>query len=84
LVKRLESKGYKEALLTVGGKLSSLFFQKKLINEFYLTLEPKIFGKGIPMVAESDLDVSFQLQSSKKLNKKGSLLLKYSVVYSEG
>ena len=81
LIKHLEGQGYNEALLAAGGKVSSLFFGEKLINEFHLTLEPKIFGMGTPMIAESDLDVDFKLESTDKLNEKGSLLLKYSVVY---
>lgn len=80
LVKRMEALGYKTALLVGGSTMSSLFFQQNKIDEVWITLEPCIFGKGKSLVEEDDSDVSMNLKSVKKLNKKGTLLLKYSVL----
>ncbi|OGH19859.1 MAG: hypothetical protein A3D74_02900 [Candidatus Levybacteria bacterium RIFCSPHIGHO2_02_FULL_37_13] len=82
LVKRMEANGYKTMLLVGGSTISTLFFQQNIIDEVWITLEPNIFGKGKGLVEETDLDVSLQLNSIKKLNKSGTLLLKYSVVRS--
>src|SRR3989344_4237828 len=42
LLKRLEPKGYKNCLLVGGGEVARLFLQSSLIDEIYLTIEPKI------------------------------------------
>ena len=80
LVRRMEIKGYKTMLLVGGSSINSLFFQQNMIDEVWVTLEPYIFGRGKCLVEEGDLDVSLKLKSVKKLNKKGTLFLKYSVV----
>jgi len=82
LIKRLGKDGYDKALLAAGGKISALFIQDKLIDEFQLTLEPKMFGQGVNMIGEGDFEVEFKLDSMEKLNDKGTLLLKYSVIYN--
>ncbi|MBI4009065.1 dihydrofolate reductase [Candidatus Roizmanbacteria bacterium] len=79
LVSRMKKKGYKTMLVVGGGEINSLFFKTGLVDELYLTIEPKIFGEGRPLVSEEELDISLRLLSIKKLNSKGTLLLKYSV-----
>lgn len=79
LIKRLKNRGYKKMLLVGGGRINSLFLKAKLVDELYLTLEPKIFGRGQGLVGEENFDISLKLVSIKKLNKEGSLLLKYKV-----
>ena len=76
LVKDLENRGYKNMLL-VGG--NTIFLKSNLVDEIYLTLEPKIFGKGKSLLNDEDMDFSLQLLSIKKLNKQGTILLKYRV-----
>jgi dihydrofolate reductase len=76
----MEIKGYREMLLVGGSAISSLFFQQNIIDEVWITLEPYIFGRGKNLVQESNLDLTLKLINITKLNKKGTLLLKYSVV----
>jgi len=80
LVTRLEKKGYKQMLLVSGGKVATSFFKEQLIDELWLSLEPKIFGSGEPLVQEGAFDISLTLKSVEKLNTQGTLLLKYSVI----
>lgn len=80
LVQRLEQQGFDQALLVGGGHINTIFFQKKLINELWVTVEPLLLGTGNRLVAEDELDVSLQLKKVEKLNSKGTLLLKYLVV----
>lgn len=80
LVRRLEDRGYKKMLVVGGGTINSLFLKSKLVNEIYLTIEPKIFGTGKSLIKEENLDASLKLISFKKLNKQGTLLLKYKIV----
>ena len=69
----------KEALLVGGSELNAEFFRRKLINEIYLTIEPKIFGAGLPIAQAMGLDVSLKLIKITQLNAQGTLLLHYHV-----
>lgn len=79
LVKRLLLLGYKKMLLVGGALINGLFLKQNLVDEFYLTIEPKIFGSGKNIVEGQLLNKSLQLISIKKLNKAGTLLLKYKI-----
>lgn len=78
LVKRLE-KEYTQMVLLSGKTLSTAFLKNRLIDELWLTIEPKIFGTGDPIFADEELDIQLQLISHEKLNTKGTLLLKYII-----
>lgn len=80
LIDRLSKVGYRQMLLVGGSEIASLFFKEKLIDEVWLTIEPAIFGKGIPLVAEEPLDVSLKLLDLRQLNDKGTLHLRYEVI----
>jgi dihydrofolate reductase len=80
LLKRLEKGGRRKMLLVGGAGISTLFFRQKAVDEIWITVEPKIFGSGNGLVNEDKLDIQLSLLSVKKLNKNGTLLLKYKVV----
>ncbi len=80
LVGRLRQKGFKQMLLLGGGEINASFLTEKLVDELHLTLEPKIFGKGKLLVAERELVAELALMSVRRLNTKGTLLLKYKVL----
>lgn len=79
LVSRLEKEGHAEALLLGGGRINASFFKEGLVNELYLTIEPKIFGKGKMLVGDEELDINLKLVEIKQLNNAGTLLLHYSI-----
>lgn len=79
IVTRLEEQGHKKVLLVGGEDTSTLFLKERLIDEIYLTVEPKIFGIGNSMFKRQNLDVTLRLKSIKQLNPQGTLLLKYKV-----
>lgn len=78
LVIRLE-KQYKQMLLLSGKTLTTEFLKKRLVNELWLTIEPKLFGSGDSMLTDEKLHIQLQLISVKQLNAKGTLLVKYKV-----
>ncbi len=80
IVTLLEEKGHTQALLVGGEKTSALFLKEKLIHEIWITIEPKVFGKGKNMFKPSNIAVDLKLKSIKKLNPQGTLLLKYRVL----
>jgi len=80
LVAQLEGRGYKNLLIVGGPQLISGFLAAKLVNYFYLTVEPYVFGSGTPLTQlDLPLAVNLQLQSSRQLNQRGSMLLTYTV-----
>lgn len=78
LVRRL-SKNYKKMLLVGGSQVYSSFMKEGLVDEIYLTVEPVFFGMGKNLVAKGEFETRLELVSIEKLNKKGTLLLKYKV-----
>jgi dihydrofolate reductase len=81
LIKKLEQNGYQEILLVGGTTINTLFLQERLVDEIFLTVEPKIFGRGKTFVDNIDLDLKLKLISSKQLNDQGTLLLHYKILY---
>lgn len=80
LVKSLENRGFNQMLLLSGEGLNKEFFEKKLVNEIILTVEPKIFGSGRSIIADSKLDINLRLKSIEKANENGTLFLTYEVL----
>ncbi len=80
IVSDLEKRGFKQMLLLSGENLNREFFEENLVDEIYITLEPKIFGSGKGLAANFELDVNLELIEMRKLNEKGTILLRYKVL----
>lgn len=79
LVKRLEKEGYKTMFLVGGPILNGSFLKENLVDELYLTVEPNLFGSGKSLIEGVKIETDLKLVSIKKLNKRGTLLLRYSI-----
>ena len=79
LYDRFEAEGHQELLLVGGPHIATSFLKENLVDELWLTLEPKIFGSGGNFVVDSKLDIKLKLQSQEKVNDQGTLILKYQV-----
>ena len=77
LGKIVREKGYKKVCVLGGRGAYNYALKKGLLDEIYLTVEPIVFGEGIGMFSEKTETKRFSLVSVKKLNNKGSLLLRY-------
>jgi len=75
----LNKKGFNEVVVAGGGRLNSSFLKEKLIDEIYLDIEPLIFGKGIKIFFDNNLNVRLKLLSVKKLSK-NLIQLHYKVI----
>jgi riboflavin biosynthesis pyrimidine reductase len=62
-----------------GAHIATSFLKEQLIDELWLTIEPKIFGIGGNFVIAEKLDINLQLISCEKVNKQGTLITKYAV-----
>ena len=80
LVAHYDKKDLKQMLVAGGAHIATSFLKEKLIDEVWLTIEPKIFGNGSNFVSKEDLDIDLQLLSVEKVNDRGTLITKYSVI----
>ena len=71
VLKKLEKMGHKSAILGGGAFLNTQFLKKKLINEIWLTIEPKIFG--------GDFNQDLKLLNVEKIND-DAVVVKYKVL----
>lgn len=77
LIGRLKRAGIEKVILVTGEEINSDFLDNNLVDELWLTVEPKIFGYGKSMAGELTKTVNLKLVDFQKINKKGTLLLKY-------
>lgn len=78
VVRSLEARGYTEAAVIGGREIFSAFLAADLATDIYLTIEPLLFGSGIPFV-ENIASKKLQLMSMEKLGEQ-SVLLHYVVL----
>jgi dihydrofolate reductase len=79
LIDRLRSEGFKTAML-IGGELTNTAFLKAgLIDEIWLTIEPLLLGSGHGLFREDKSSIPLTLFAVKKINQRGTLLLKYRI-----
>ena len=78
LLKYLKERKYKKVAVVGGPRVYNFCLENKMLNELYVTIEPLVFTSGVPMfTGDKFKKYKFVLESIKKLNKRGSILLKY-------
>ena len=82
LVARFEKQNLKQMTVVGGAHIATSFLKDELIDELWLTLEPRIFGQGGCFVTEEKLNIELELISCEKLNDEGTLLIKYAIIKS--
>ena len=69
---------YKKVAVLGGPRIYEFFLKNKMLHELFVTIEPYVFTSGVPMfLGDKFIKYNFILESVKKLNKKGTVLLKY-------
>jgi dihydrofolate reductase len=76
LVRRLELEGATGLAVIGGTTIYNLFLASGMLDELYLTIEPIVFGSGIPLFGAAS--VTLQLLDSRNLND-NTILLHYAV-----
>lgn len=79
VVSYLESQGYQSAILGGGARTNSFFLKANLVDEIYITVEPKIFGIGMNFTEGEDLDINLELISTQPIGDQ-AVQLKYKVI----
>jgi dihydrofolate reductase len=77
---RFKKKGYKQMLIVGGPHVATSFLKEQLIDELWLTTEPKIFGTGGNFVTDEKLDIDLRLIHHEKVNDRGTIIAKYVVL----
>lgn len=76
----LRAKNYKKVAVLGGSRVYDFCLRNKMLDELFVTIEPYVFTAGIPMFAgDNFFKYNFILESVKKLNKRGAILLKYRI-----
>lgn len=72
----------KFTLMTVvgGPHLATSFLKDQLIDELWLTIEPKLFGRGADLIVPEDFFADLRILSFEKVNEKGTLITRYGIV----
>lgn len=81
LLQDLEAQGHKEVAICGGAHIYTMFMKAGVVDEVYLTIEPILFGKGLPIFTE-DLKYHLKLLEAQTSEEGGSVLLHYKVDYS--
>ena len=80
LSNRFRSKGLEQMLVVGGPHVATSFLKDQLIDELWLTIEPKIFGIGGNFATDVKLDINLRLTHCEKVNEQGTLITKYAVL----
>lgn len=80
LVSQYSGLGYEMMTVVGGSKIAASFLSDSLINELWLTIEPRLFSKGLNLIGGEDLDIQLKLLECNKVNDNGTLITKYSIV----
>lgn len=81
LLKGLEDRGFKSVAICGGSQIYTMFMKAGVVDTLYLTIEPHVFGKGIPLFNE-EMNHHLQLKNVLQSESTGTLLLEYSVNHS--
>lgn len=79
LIKRLEADGYNSVAICGGAQIYSLFLKEKLVTDLYISVEPIVFGKGVPLFDNIDV-TNLKLVEQRPLNDQ-TVLLHYQTEY---
>ncbi|MBY0539101.1 dihydrofolate reductase family protein [Patescibacteria group bacterium] len=75
LKKTIQKTGYKKIAVLGGAQTYSYCLEHGMLDDLYLTIEPVIFGSGVPLFAGKFKLRKTKILSVKKLNKTGTLLV---------
>lgn len=73
----LSARGFDEVIIGGGGAVYAQFVSGNLVDELWLTVEPLLFGSGVPLLAGSCIQDRMRLVSVTQLSP-NTLQLKYA------
>lgn len=80
LMERFQKANEDKLLIVGGAQIAALFLKAQLIDELWLTIEPRIFGIGASFVNDEKLNIELKLLSCEIVNEQGTLITKYELL----
>lgn len=74
---QLAAEGFTEVAICGGSSIYTLFLQAGLVDHLYLTVEPVLFGRGVPLLSQAQ-DLKLSLVQVKNLSDQ-TVLLEYQL-----
>ena len=74
----LEKRDIHEVALIGGSQINGSFLLENLVDEIYLTVTPQLFGRGLSIGSERDLETQLELADVKEMED-GSAIIHYLV-----
>ena len=68
---------YRRIAILGGAGVYRHMLERDRLDEFFVTIEPLVFGRGLPMFSGGTKTMRFRLLSVRKLNRSGTLLLHF-------
>jgi len=65
----LKNQEGKNIWIVGGGDILQSFFKERLVDEFILTIAPRIIGEGIPLFKADDYQLSLSLKGTRTFNQ---------------
>lgn len=78
LLTELESRGFQAVIIGGGATINGLFLSHGFIDEVWLTVEPKIFGSGLSLFNNADVNLDLEIIEARKLDE-NVIQLRYKV-----
>ncbi len=79
VVQMLKKRGFKSAVLGGGSRTNAAFLRASLVDEILITIEPKIFGRGLNFTEGQEFDLNLKLLETKKIGE-DAIQLHYQVI----
>lgn len=79
IITLLEQKGHTEAVIIGGTLTMSEFVKSGLVDDIYFVMEPVLFGSGLPLLKNVEVELKLQLVEVTKLNA-NTLQLHYEIL----
>lgn len=78
ILRDLATRGFEEVIIGGGGAVYAQFVNANLVDELWLTVEPLLFGSGVPLLSGTQADQRMRLVSVTQLSI-NTLQLKYAL-----
>jgi len=75
----LEKKGFASAILGGGAGTNAAFLTAGLVDEILITVEPKVFGRGLNFTEGQNLDIDLKLIEVKEIGD-NAVQLRYKII----
>jgi len=75
----LTKRGFETVIVGGGATVNGSFLKENLVDEIWLTIEPKIFGEGMPLFNGANVNINLELISVEKIDA-NVLQVRYKVI----